>query len=258
MGLDEPLFITVPSTSGQNTPPERLAELLRRDLGGEVISGMDVAEAVHLQAMKDVPRESRPFVPREYSVFYIEQIKGETAGKTVVVVEDVFSSGASAKAFRDTLTEAGIQVTITVGLPGDSRLQAEPQLVKKLEKTFRNAGINGVSAKDAARVLARNQITTLIDVINERGKDGCQGIAEALQRVLNSRIARNMGQSIWRNVEKEHGVAIGENNSHERSGARIPAKPGIPLCGGTDIAEKEPGDGQVSDKPPSRDKGMSR
>ncbi len=197
LGGREPAFITMPSTTGQNLLPKVLGQLLHSELGGNLLFGNAIASSMHVLAMKDVPAESRPFIPREYMIHNPRALQRDVAGKAVVVVEDVFSSGASAKAFCDALSECTIQVTTVAGLLGDSRLAAEPQMIQKLSKALKRINID-CKARDVAAVLSRGQIATLIDILNTRGSDERDAIAEGIQRVLNSRIARHLGECGWR------------------------------------------------------------
>lgn len=220
LGDKTPVFIIMPSTTGQNSLPEALGWFLQNEIGGELLSGDDVANAVHTRAMKDVPAEDRPFVAREYIINDPEGLRRRVAGKAVVVVEDVFSSGASAKSFCDTLSECTIQVTTVAGLLGDSRLTAEPQMVQKLSKTLKHAGLD-FKAKDIAKVLSRGQVNTLIDVINIRGKDEREGIAGGIQRILDSRVARHLGQDSWRKADGGIGRSARKSSGRSEDGAGI-------------------------------------
>jgi hypothetical protein len=170
--------------------------------------------------MKNVPRDNRPYVPREYVLFSPEELRRRIAGRPVVVVEDVFSSGASARGFCDSLAEASIQVTTVVGLLGDSRLDCEPQLLSRLQRTLKHAGIS-VKSKDIAAVLSRGQVNILIDNINKaQGKDDEHArIAENLQRVLDSRAARYLGEDSWRH---------GQEHSHEHDERTLRLCDGVP------------------------------
>lgn len=243
----EPLFIAMPSTTGQNLLPVILARVLQQELGGQVIDGVDVAKVVHTLAMKDVPVEQRPFVPREYILKRPAELWKTALGKAVVVVEDVFSSGASAKAFCDSLAECKIQVTTVAGLLGDSRLSSEPQLVQKLAKTMKLAGIPH-KAKDVASVLSRGQVNTLIDVINTRGKNECESIAKGIQRVFDSRAARYMGQDSWRGLEGGIGHSPGKSDRGTGFGVGVSVESRGAVGGGRDRVENgKSGDAVKSD-----------
>jgi orotate phosphoribosyltransferase len=211
-----PVFITMPSTSRQNILPDALAERLQKELGGTVLLGSDIASPMYAKEMKTVPSDDRPFVPREFVLYDPEKLQKDAAGKGVVVVEDVFSSGASAKAFCDTLKESKVQVQTVAGLLGDSRLAAEPQLVTKLQKTLKQGGFDAFKAKDISAVLSRGQINTLIDEINktqskegQEKSNGQKRITEGLQRVFDSRTSRAVGQNIWRS---EGGIKSSSRN----------------------------------------------
>ncbi len=216
IGDQEPVFVTVPSTSRANALVPALAERLCAQYGLDkntaVFDGEKAAKVLHSEPMKNVPRESRPYVPREYVLLSPQTLRQQIAGRAVVVVEDVFSSGASAKGFCDVLAEARIQVTTVVGLLGDSRLDCEPQLVDKLQRTLKHAGIS-VKSKDIAAVLSRGQVNILIDNINRtRDQDEHSRIAANLQRVLDSRTARYLGEDSWRPGQEyshEHDFGLG-------------------------------------------------
>jgi orotate phosphoribosyltransferase len=243
----------MPSTSGQNVLPETLAERLRDDLGGQVIFGMLVAHSVHVVPMKEIPASQRPFVPREYVLEDPESLRERIGRGAVVVVEDVFSSGASAKAFCDTLKEAKIQVVTVAGLLGDSRLAAEPQMVSKLQRALKISGIEGIKAKDIGSVLSRGQVATLIDLIgNARGKDEHERIAGGLRGILDSRIARRLGQNYWRSKSGLEGSAR-KSNSHEKTHFGIP-----PDAGGQDGSRDDAEARDLGGKGLKRDGGMSR
>jgi hypothetical protein len=170
------------------------------------MEGEEVANLLYSEQMKNVPHDRRPYVPREYVLLAPQALREQVAGRSVVVVEDVFSSGASAKGFCDTLAEARIQVTTVVGLLGDSRLDCEPQLVSALQHALQHAGIS-VKGEDVASVLSRGQVNILIDNINRaQGKDEYADIAANLQRVFDSRAARYLGEDTWRTGQKHsHG-----------------------------------------------------
>ncbi|MDR0867254.1 MAG: phosphoribosyltransferase [Planctomycetota bacterium] len=222
-----PLFIIMPSTSGANALVPALARRLVNDLGGSEIDGTAIANRLHSIPMKDVPREERPFVAREYVLENPDVLRQNAKGKAVVIVEDVFSSGASAKAFCDTLAEAKIQVTTVAGLLGDSRLSVEPQLVSKLQKTLQRAEIP-VKGKEIAKILSRGQVETLIDDVNQVQGDRNEyaKIARDLRGILDSRLARHLGQDKWRNTEKGVEFAAGNDDSSVPVGAGI----SIELC----------------------------
>lgn len=210
LGGKEPVFITVPSTSGQNKLVPALAERLCQDWGLDkdvaVIEGEEIAKFLHSEPMKGIPREARPYASREYLLLSPQTLRQQVAERAVVIVEDVFSSGASAKGFCDALAEQDIQVTTVVGLLGDSQLSCEPQLVSKLRRTLKNASIS-IKAKDIATVLSRGQVNILIDNINSaKDKNEYERIAANLQRILDCRAARYLGENSWRrSQEYSHG-----------------------------------------------------
>ncbi len=237
----EPVFITVPSTSGQNKLVPALANTLCQGWGLDkdlsVIEGEVISRFLHAEPMKNVPREHRPYAPREYVLLSPQKLRQRIGERAVVVVEDIFSSGASAKGFCDALVEAHIQVTTVVGLFGDSRLECEPQLVSRLQRTLKHADIS-VRGKDIAAVLSRGQVSILIDNINSaKDKNEYAKIAEHLQRVLDSRTARYLGEDSWRRSQE---YSHGQNVCTQR------------LCDGTRTHSGGSGSGQTGESEKSK------
>jgi nitrate reductase NapAB chaperone NapD len=183
-----PAFIPVPSTSGYNVLASSFAKKLTDDLGGVVLEGFQFVDTLHQVPMKDIPSQYRPYVTREYYFQNVDKLLYLVANKAVVVVDDVFSTGASAKSFCNTLKFHDIQVHTVAGLVGDTRLTAEPQLISKLQKTLKNYHLTELRAKNIADRLSRGQITVLIDSINKtRSYDELVQIARNLQGVLDVR-----------------------------------------------------------------------
>ena len=196
-GMKNVCFVTVPSTSGRNQLPIALAERLKEDLQvGQVIIGEKVAMSGDMQPMKDVPMIERPFVPRRYKM---RQQNLLTQNSHVVVVEDIMSSGASAKAFVDCLRANNIPVVTTVCLLGKPKLFAEPVLVRDLQRSFKENHVK-LDARQVADVLAKNQILLLLEHMKRR-KDEIHTITERISRVLDERTVGDVGRHSQRAAE---------------------------------------------------------
>lgn len=222
-GMQNIRFVTVPSTSGRNQLPIALAERLKADLKiGQVIIGEKVAVTGDMQPMKDVPLIERPFVPRRYR---LRQQTLLTQNTPVVVVEDIMSSGASAKAFVDCLLQNNIPVVTTVCLLGKPKLFAEPVLVRDLQRSFKEHNIN-LDAKQVANTLAKNQIILLLEIIKRR-KDAIPSVAERISRVLDARTFGHVGGHSQREAANRR-FSDGKNIGHARSGDGVRNQPHSP------------------------------
>ena len=126
--------------------------------------------------MKAVPIVERPFHPPDFEMVDPAELNALLGDKKIVVVEDLMSTGGSAYYFIKTLKSAGLDVLSLVALMGDPRLQTEPQLVSKLKKALKRAGVT-VKAQDVSAFLPRGHIQVLFDLLNSIGaKDERSGI----------------------------------------------------------------------------------
>lgn len=213
---DHVAFVTVPSTTGQNHIPDELAKTIITDLKyGTYVKGETIAFSVNTVPMKDVHRDERPFMAREYIV--LDTAKALLAGHSIVIVEDVLSSGASAKAFADALKRNNFEIETVAGLIGDSRLTPEPQLINKMQKTFKRLELTSISAKDIGSILSRGQIEIVIEKLNQtRDKNERSEIARKLSGILDSRAARIVEEHSRRETHGGRGFSI-----EDRSNASI-------------------------------------
>lgn len=222
-GMKNIRFVTVPSTSGRNQLPIALAERLKADLKtGKVLIGEKIAYSDDIQPMKDVLLVERPFMPRCYAL----KADCELSSKEhVVIVEDIMSSGASAKAFADCLLANNIPVVTTVCLLGKPKLFAEPVLVRDLQRSFKEHNIN-LDAKLVGNVLAKNQIILLLEHIKRR-KDAIPSVAERISRVLDARTFGHVGGYSQREAAPG-GLSRGKDQGHARSGDGVRDQPHRP------------------------------
>lgn len=222
-GMKNIRFVTVPSTSGRNQLPIALAERLKADLKtGKVLIGEKIAYSDDIQPMKDVPLIERPFMPRHYILFADNKLSPK---EHVVIVEDIMSSGASAKAFADCLLANNIPVVTTVCLLGKPKLFAEPVLVRDLQRSFKEHNIN-LDAKLVGNVLAKNQIILLLEHIKRR-KDAIPSIAERISRVLDARASGHVGGHSQREAASGR-LLSGTGQSDARTGDGVRNQPHRP------------------------------
>jgi|GEM_PF-1026565 len=228
--LDSPgntVFIAQPSTTRMNVHPLSLAEKLAKDLGGEYVRGDDYYTAAHEEASKDIPKYKRAFYPRDYEPRNLEELKGITEGKEVVVVDDIFTSGGSVAAFIRTLNGAGIDVKTVVGYMGDARLKVDRATQTALGKALKNAGIKDIRAKDLAGLLTRTEARDIIRTINNAGTENArQKITRDLQGLLD-RGAQGDVRSDQHRRQPERGTPR-EDSRHGRLAEGVQAHPAVP------------------------------
>jgi len=123
----EVVFISVPGTSGKNVLPDALGQRLANELNGSYIDYRGIFSGKNTVAMKTLSRGDRPFSLRGYALENPEALQA-LAGKQVVVVEDVFTTGSSARQFINELRKHGIEVNSVAGLMGNARLDAPSHL----------------------------------------------------------------------------------------------------------------------------------
>ncbi len=187
----ETVFISVPSSSGANKLPDALGKKLEAELGGKFLDSGFTATAP--TEMKFISPTDRPFAKRGYTPTNDELLQA-LKGKQIVVVEDILTTGASARQFITALRKEGIDVTTVAGLMGDARIDAPPQLVDKLQRTLRNAGMD-VKGKPLAQLLSKGEIQVLIQRINKAGSNEERTeLAARLQGLLNERASGTVGQ----------------------------------------------------------------
>jgi hypothetical protein len=184
-----PVFTPVPSTSGCNVVASAFAKKLADDLGGEVVEGFQFLDALHQVPIKFIPTMYKPYTIRDFYVNNEDELSRLIGDKAVVVVDDVFSTGASAKSFCVALQFSKIQVHTVAGLMGDTRLTPEPSLIEDLRMVLNNCHLTQFIAQDIAVWLSRGQIGILIKSIKKmRFKVEISLLAENLQRVLDYRL----------------------------------------------------------------------
>jgi len=220
----ETLFVSVPSTSGRNELPKVLGRHLVQRLGGVFEDGDAYFKSKHEAPVKGIPPRERPFAIRAYQPVERTTLRLAAQGRNVVVTEDVFTTGASAKAFVRALNESGIHVESVAGIMGDARLDPEPQLVSKLARTLRHAGI-GVRAKDLAALLSKGEVNVIIQNIHEARTDHERDeLARNLQGLLDERTPSLLGP-LLRGQRTQS--SRGEDSGNARPAERVQDRAGI-------------------------------
>lgn len=188
------VFITVPSTSGKNVVPLRLAEKLSKEFNGRAICGDEFFSAVHSRQSKHIPWTQRAFYRREYVPENIDTLKKETAGKQIVVVEDILTTGGSAAVFCMTLDDEGIEVQSVAALMGDKRLNIDLKTQARLEAALNQAGLSFDSEALTAR-LTRVEAGGLVMQINSARLDNAkQKLTQNLYGLLDQRPFKDVGR----------------------------------------------------------------
>ena len=188
------VFITVPSTSGKNVFPLRLASILSKEFNGRWVNGDEYFSAVHSQQSKYIPRLQRPFHRREYVPENIGPLKREIRGKSVLVVDDIMTTGGSVSVFCLALQDQGMQVESVIALMGDHRLSVDRKTVDRLDAALKKSGLpfNGV---DLAARLTRVEAGGLIVTINSaRSENAKQRLAGNLHGLLDQRPFADLGR----------------------------------------------------------------
>jgi len=111
----ENAFIAVPSTTGRNLFPDALALALQKAFGGEAFIG-DHARPVHGKQSKTLDGLQKIVQFREYTIIDPGLSAERLAGKNVVLVDDVATTGASIDGMRQALYERGIKVNAVATL----------------------------------------------------------------------------------------------------------------------------------------------
>jgi hypothetical protein len=217
------VFVSVPSSSRTNVLALRLAEKLAGDCGAKALFGDQYFNAEHSRQSKHIPRLQRPFQRRIFTYHgNPEVLKREVADRSVIVVEDVLTTGGSVAAFCRALFDQGILVDSVVGLMGDRRLNIDRITRQRLQESMLKAGIAFDSNQIAAR-LTRAEAGGLIMQINAaRSNHARQKIAGNLQGLLNQDPFADLGRD---QAARGYQSAKRADRGNERVSEGIPARP---------------------------------
>jgi orotate phosphoribosyltransferase len=216
------VFITVPSTSKTNVVPLRLAEKLSKDLNARVICGDEYFSTIHAKQSKNIPRLQRPFHRRVYVSENSEALREAAAGKQVVMVDDLLTTGGSVAAFCRALDDEGLRGRSVIVLMGDRRLNIDLKTQVHLDAALKQAGFSFKVEALAAR-LTRAEAGGLIMQINSaRSENAKQRIAANLQGLLDQRPFKNVGRD--QESQRDQGPP-GKDPGNESVAQRIPPWP---------------------------------
>ncbi|MBQ9739163.1 MAG: hypothetical protein IJV75_06640 [Alphaproteobacteria bacterium] len=164
-----PIFFSVPSTSRTNQLPIAYAKFLAeqtQDLGATYLVGDEHISSLHTSMMKSLKKSHRLMAPRLYETFhqsFFDNFRPHTQNASVVLVEDIITTGSSVNAFRRFLEHNGVPVDYVVGIRGDTNLDPSPSELTKLERTAKKAGLDTTNVDYMAlgRELTSSEVMTL-------------------------------------------------------------------------------------------------
>ena len=186
--LKNTVLVSTPSSSRLNILPYRLTKFISEKIGVEFVDGGELFESGHGEEQKNIPPEERYLKPPEFEPTDEAVIQELLAGRNIVVVDDIFSTGGSVFDLARRLEALGLNIEAVAGLMGDTRLRVEKNLVNKLRKVLKNANLN-FKAQDLSEGLPRRQVIGIIDRINEEGRkndqDSKRQLAQDLQGILD-------------------------------------------------------------------------
>lgn len=216
------VFITVPSTSGTNVFPMRLAGRLAKEFNGSWLNGDEYFSAVHRRQSKYIPRLQRAFHRREYVPEDLGSLKQETAGRSVFVVDDIMTTGGSAAVFCQSLKDQGVQVESVIALMGDHRLSIDRKTIERLDAALQKSGLPFEGEEVAAR-LTRVEAGGLIVTINSaRSEDAKQRLAGNLYGLLDQRAFADLARAP---AAERHPGAQGPDPGHAKASEAIQDRP---------------------------------
>ena len=215
---EDVIFITQPSTSGTNALPVRLAEKLSNEFKAEYVIGEDYFNSLHSQQSKHISRFKRPFHKRKFQSFDIEGLKKIVENKSVVIVEDILTTGGSVAEFSCHLADEDIQVKSIAALMGDRRLNLDQKTFNRLDQSLKNKNIE-ISAKSFSGALTRAEAGGLIMLINStRSQNGIRKLTEDLRRLSDRGTSKGLGGN---QIERGYESPGGKNTGNEKIAERI-------------------------------------
>lgn len=163
-----PIFFSVPSTSRTNQVPIAYARFLAQqtqDFGATFLVGDEHISSLHTSMMKSLNKGSRMMAPRLYETFratFFDNLRKHTQNSSVVLVEDIITTGASVNTFKRFLEHNGVEVDCIAGIKGDPHLEPAESDLQKLEKTAQKAGLDmGLDWMALGRELTNSEVQTL-------------------------------------------------------------------------------------------------
>ncbi|MFA5430093.1 MAG: hypothetical protein WC329_02920 [Candidatus Omnitrophota bacterium] len=104
------VYLVTPSTSGKNLIADELAARLQSDFGGEIIKEFDYAKGNAREPAKKRSGYIRKMMDPSTFEVIDPNLAARTAGKNVIIVDDIFTSGETTDGLREALANQGIPV----------------------------------------------------------------------------------------------------------------------------------------------------
>lgn len=188
------VFISVPSTSGENVIPICLAQKLGKEFESSYLIGDQHFKALHEQQSKAMSQAKRLFNHRLYEPYDKDEFKKLVSGKDVIVVDDILTTGGSAAEFIRSLEEASAAVKSVAALMGDRRLNIDQKTAQSLKEALESKNIE-VSEKRLTSLLTRTEAGNVIRLINGvRTENARQNFAEKIQGLLHRGAFKDLGR----------------------------------------------------------------
>ncbi len=191
------VFVSQPSTTRRNVLAIALARVLAEEIEGKTsaVAGDELYNALHPQPVKSLPRSQRPFYPREYVSADPESIRATFDGKTVIVVEDILTTGGSVKDFIRALQSDGVVVHSVVALLGDPRLEVDAKTRAALKNALAAKAME-LPGDEICDRLTRTEAGGIILHVNKvRTENGRQKLAKQLQGLLDPGAPEGLGRA---------------------------------------------------------------
>jgi hypothetical protein len=189
--------ISQPSTTGQNVLAFELAKKVAKELQADCYLGDDFYNALHTTQSKHIARLQRPFNPRDYVAVDPRRVNQLLGWKTVIVAEDVLTTGSSVKHFLRALQRDGIKVSAVAALLGDRRLAVDEKTKVALIDALHEKGIDLPAEKtqQLALSLTRTEARGIALLANYvRTENGREKLTRKIQGVLDQGIAPGLGR----------------------------------------------------------------
>jgi hypoxanthine-guanine phosphoribosyltransferase len=205
------IFVSQPSTSGDNALPIKLAEKLSNELKTDFIMGDMHTESRHQEQSKKISFAKRAFHPRKYEIIEVEALKNAIGDKQVCLVEDVITSGGSVAAFTKALNREGIEVNSIAALTGERRLNIDEKTYERLEQALKAKNIN-IDIQNLTKSLTRMEAGGIIMTANSSKSEAA---IERLETNLNDRIHHEQNQEFAHQLKESE-------NSNPVSAKEVP------------------------------------
>jgi hypothetical protein len=212
----EAILLTIPSSSGKNIIPISFAEKLSEKTGIPYEVGDKYFYALHNIEIKLLSRSERPFYERDFELKDKIEFDRRFKGKSVIIVEDVLTTGGSVRNFGDVLGQNGVTPTSVVALMGDGRLKVDAKTISKLSISLGTAGLDFDAGKIAQQLTRTEAGIVIMSVNSARSENAKRKLAENIQRLLDRGVAKDLGRD--RKTVGDEGPQRGDKGDEAISG----------------------------------------